>query len=156
MKYCLIILFAISFLGCVKEDKFPDFYIYKYKDSNYQFLLPIKYNSNTKRLESYKAPRDIDLYWPQPLIDNYFISIGDLWTNENVYTSIKKSDYAEQKIEVTSKEMVEKIIDTDPFQEFYLINKNKSRFFNEASTCRGIDTSLINNLIKTNQLSTIK
>lgn len=149
MRIFLIIIVFIFVLACNRNETiYPDIYIYKYKEQQYKSKLPLRLNITDGSLRSYQAPSDIDLFWPQPLINEYYLSIGDIWESGTCYTSINKAAYVNEVINYSSDQLLKKIIDKQPFDKLYVITDKKHQYYNENSSCKGIDTVQLNNYIR--------
>ncbi len=110
--------------------------VYKTKN-NYDNNLTIQLSKNGKKVTAYPGKSDAIGQKPIILANGYRLKrmVGD------TYLSIKIDEYANSDKEFSEKDFLELVIDNNPYLEIY-----------ECCECTGKDTSLINTLIRENNL----
>ena len=109
--------------------------VYKTK-YDYSNNISVLLNSDKTQVMAYPGVTDASFQHPIPLANGYYLQrmVG------NAFTSVTFSEYAAHGIDYTDKDLLSRIIDCEPFTEYW-------------EGC-GTDTAYINSLIRTGTLST--
>jgi hypothetical protein len=143
--FSLLITFSFScekepILGTDPCDATGPIVVYKTK-KDYQNNITVQLSKNNKEITAYPGHSDAIRQAPILLANGYLLKqmVGD------AYLSITIKEYSDTTINWESKNLIDYVIDIDPYLEKY-----------ECCECTGKDTALINLLIKENRLAECK
>jgi len=96
---------------------------------NHDHHVPITLDSGKKKLISYPAPSDLyyegELALPLKLQKGYLLDLRGIGTN-TVFTSYTYEEYSKLDAPPSFKELLDSVIDTDPFEAIYDCGKRNS------------------------------
>jgi len=104
---------------------------------DYRDKVSVQLSPDGKTITAFPAPSDVLFQKPLELINGYFLKrmVGD------AYLSLSIDDYASSLHSYTSEELLDLVIDRDPFLEIYECSKSKDG-----------DTASINKMIRKGEL----
>lgn len=156
MKYTFL-LYAFLFLclcsACVKNktpnvvknrpsvtcpDAIGPVEVFKTKQNYYYNNITVLLSSDGKSVLAYPGPQDAAIQKPVPLANGYYEKRMTGFS----YTDITFDQYLNPANSYTPADLLNHVIDNDPFSELY-----------ECCNVSGRDTASLNNLIRNNQLS---
>ncbi len=154
LVFLIMSIFVISFFSCREIYDTQDYTIqvYKFKTgSDYSNNVPVELSKDKKRITS--SPGAKLKRWPIKLANNYYLN-GSMGVNSG-YISLTIDEFNESyekygfgtSLDTEYKLLVEK----DPYIEFFT-TKNRIFYDENESGAYGIDTAMINNLIRTDKL----
>ncbi len=145
----LIALIFCLLFSCEKvKTKDSTIYVYTFKDTNdYSNHVPVELSKDKSKITS--APGSLPSKWPVELISGYYLN-GSLGPNTG-YISMTIDEYNSYEIKPSVDTLSKLIIEKDPYSQFYRRNDDNNKFYNENGAY-GIDTALINDLIRKNSL----
>jgi hypothetical protein len=110
--------------------------VYKTR-GDYRDLVTVQLSSDGQSVAAFPAPSDAIRQRPIPLANGYLLKrmVGD------TYLSLSIEAYAKASRRYTSDELMEMVVDTDPYLERY-----------DCAECTGLDTTSINTLIRAGEL----
>jgi hypothetical protein len=135
MKPIILIIFATLMFSCnatkvntgMLEEQAPVI-VYKTKNT-YVHNVPITMNSSKEQITSYPAPSDLffegELALPLELKDGYFLDLRGISAN-TVFTSFTYEEYSKLANPPSIQELLESVIDRDPFISIYDCGKRGS------------------------------
>jgi len=114
--------------------------VYKTK-KDYRNQVSVQLSADRKSITAYPAPSDVLFQKPFELADGYLLKrmVG------NAFLSLSIEDYAGSTHKYTADELLELVVDIDPYQEIY-----------DCSLCTRGDTASINLLIREKKLRKCK
>jgi len=104
---------------------------------DYSNYISVTLSDDGERITAYPGPSDTEHQRPIELVDGYYLKrmVG------NAFLSITFDEYTDTAKNWTTADLVNYVIDADPFLEIY-----------ECCECTGGDTAKINKLIRENRL----
>jgi len=148
MKQFIVIL-AILFLFCdccKKKDLDTIIQLYKFKSSkDYSNHVPVELSEDEERIAS--APGTINRL-PVKLADDYYMN-GSMGVNSG-YLSMTIEEHNSYEIKPGVDSIYKMIVEKDPYIEYY--HRNDDGTFRNENGVYGIDTTFINDLIRTDKL----
>ncbi len=149
MKYTKLFLFIIflTILSSCEEGNvsYTLIEIYKMKD-NYSYYVPIGLSPDGK--EIFSVPGGT-LEPPTSLINGYWLN-STMGVN-TAYVDIPIEDWNKMTIIPSNDSLYNIIIEKDPYTEYYIRDDDNLKFLNNEPP-NGLDTALMNQLIRTNRL----
>ncbi|MFO7851928.1 MAG: hypothetical protein ACQERS_10355 [Bacteroidota bacterium] len=144
----LLILFFIITCSCDEgSDRDTTIWVYKMV-TDYSNNAPVELSPDKTKIVS--IPGELNLRWPVGLIDEYFLG-GSMGPN-TAYLNLSREEYNELEIKPSPDSLYKLIIEKNPFTEFYQ-RMDVNGFFRNENGYYGIDTTLINNIIKEGKLT---
>jgi len=147
-KLLFVTMITTCLLSSCKKKFVDDFVIqvYKFEDNkDYSLYVPVGLSEDKTKITS--AP-GTSSRWPIKLFANYYLN-GSMGVNSG-YLSITKEEYNLFEIKPSVDSMYSYIVDVDPYSEFYL--SIDGDIFKNENSIYGIDTALINSLIRLDEL----
>jgi hypothetical protein len=151
LKIILILcIFIITYSSCERGyDRDTTIEIYKFKaGKDYSNNVPVELSEDNERITS--APGSINTRWPIELTDNYCLN-GSMGVNSG-YLSLTIAEYNSLDIIPGVDSLYNLLTEKEPYIEYY--RRHDDGTFNDENGAYGIDTALINHLIRTNSLET--
>jgi hypothetical protein len=144
---CVVI---ITYSSCERGyDRDTTIQIYKFKPGkDYSTNVPVELSQDNEQITS--APGTVNTRWPTELTDNYYLN-GSMGVNSG-YLSLTTEEYNSLDSKPGVDSLYNLLIEKEPYLEYYQRNDDGT-FYNE-SEANGVDTALINKLIRTNRLET--
>ncbi len=151
---CILVLsiFAILFVACIERYDSRDYTIqvYKFKvGSDYSNNVPVELSTDNKKITS--SPGGALKKWPIKLANGYYLN-GSMGVNSG-YLSLTIDEFNESYEKYgfgTSLDMEYKLlVEKDPYLEFFI---SENQIFFNGNGVYGIDTAIINNLIRTDNI----
>jgi len=144
---CVVI---ITYSSCERGyDRDTTIQIYKFKPGkDYSTNVPVELSQDNEQITS--APGTVNTRWPTELTDNYYLN-GSMGVNSG-YLSLTIAEYNSLDIIPGVDSLYNLLIEKSPYIEFY--QRHDDGTFNDENGAYGIDTTLINKLIRTNRLET--
>jgi hypothetical protein len=146
----LIIIIVLSafnlFCSCEKvKDKDTLIQIYKFKTIDYSNNVPVELSDDKDKITS--APGNITRV-PVKLSDNYYLN-GSMGVNTG-YLSLTIEEHNNLEIKPGIDSLYNLLIEKDPYLEYYY--RHDDGTFRNENGVYGIDTAMINDLIRTDKL----
>ncbi len=145
----LVLLFMFLACSCERiKDKNVTIWVYKMKN-DYSKNVPVRLSENKLKITVFPGPNDLDLRWPVKLTNSYFLN-GSIGSNTG-YLSLTIEEYNKYETSPGADSLYKLLIDKEPFIAFYQRDDYNSTFRDENGAY-GIDTILLNELIRNNEL----
>ncbi len=146
----LIIILILSvfnlFYSCEKvKDEDTLIQIYKFKTTDYSNNVPVELSVDKNEITS--APGNITRM-PVKLTDNYFLN-GSMGVNTG-YLSLTIEEHNAYEIKPGIDSLYNLLIEKDPYLDYYY--RHDDGTFRNENGAYGIDTAMINDLIRTDKL----
>jgi len=152
-KFSLLLLTIVLNLcfSCENENSGEDtIWVYK-TESDYSDKVPVQLSKDGYEIKSFPGPYDVDnrRFKPLSLINGYYLN-GSLGPNTG-YLSLTIEEYSKYETPLSRDSMYSLLIDKNPFIKFYARYSDEG-FKDESVSPYGIDTALINDLIRKDEL----
>lgn len=121
--------------------------IYKFKTGNdYSNYVPVELSGDRTKITS--SPGHLNERWPVNLDSGYYLN-GSMGVNSG-YLSMTIEEHNAYSIKPGIDSLYELLVERDPYLEYY--EHNDDGTFRDENGAYGIDTALINSLIRSNRL----
>jgi len=149
-KFIVIVLLGSStlFYSCEKaKDEDTTIQIYKFKvGQDYSNNVPVELSVDKTKITSNSS--ELNERWPVKLISGYYLN-GSMGVNTG-YLSLSIEEYNSNDIVPSVDSLNKLLIETDPYLEYY--ERIDDGTFSYENGAFGIDTAMINDLIRTDKL----
>ncbi len=150
IRLLVIVLLGVFNLFCSCEkvkDEDTTIQIYKFKtDSDYSNNTPVELSVDKSKITSNSS--EINDRWPIKLDSGYYLN-GSMGVYSG-YLSLSIEEYNSYDIKPGVDSLYNLLIEKDPYLEYY--QRNDDGTFRNESGVYGIDTAMINDLIRTDKL----
>lgn len=148
-----LIIFFVGFLSlcysCDKNLGSEDtvIQIYKFKsEKDYSNNVPVELSLDKNKITS--NPSELNTRWPIKLVSGYYMN-GSMGVNSG-YLSLTIEEYNSYDIIPGVDNLFSLLVEKDPYLEYY--QRNDDGTFSNENGAFGIDTAMINDLIRTDKL----
>lgn len=144
----VILIFFNLFCSCEKvKDEDATIQIYKFDSArDYSNNVPVELSLDKNKITS--SPSELNTRWPIKLVSEYYMN-GSMGVNSG-YLSLTVEEYNSYDIIPGVDSLFELLVEKDPYLEYYERNDNGT--FSSVNGAFGIDTAMINDLIRTDKL----
>lgn len=150
IRFIVIILLGSSalFYSCEKaKDVDTTIQIYKFNvGQDYSNNVPVELSVDKTKITSNSS--ELNERWPVKLISGYYMN-GSMGVNSG-YLSLTVEEYNSYDIIPSVDSLFKLLVEKDPYLEYY--QRNDDGTFNNENGAFGIDTAMINDLIRTDKL----
>lgn len=148
-RLIIIVIFSVFnlFCSCNKNvsDEYAQIQIYKFKTIDYSNNVPVGLSNDKNKITS--ALGNITRV-PVKLSDNYYLN-GSMGVNTG-YLSLTIEEHNNLEIKPGIDSLYNLLIEKDPYLEYYY--RHDDGTFRNENGVYGIDTAMINDLIRTDKL----
>lgn len=120
--------------------------IYKFKSIDYSNNAPVELSMDKTKITSHSS--ELNIRWPIKLDSGYYLN-GSMDVNSG-YLSYTIEEYNSLEPLPGVDVLYSKLIESDPYLEYY--QRNDDGTFSNENGANGIDTVMINGLIRTGKL----